>query len=104
MAQLIAMQQQMATMNQPAAPPAAAPAAPVQESAAAPETAAEAPAQEPAAAPQQMDMAAMMAELQALRAQLAEQNQAAPAAAPKEQQRGFEDMVKEFSDREENEQ
>jgi len=104
MAQLIAMQQQMATMNQPAAPPEAAPAAPVQESAAAPETAAEAPAQEPAAAPQQMDMAAMMAELQALRAQLAEQNQAAPAAAPKEQQRGFEDIVKEFSDCEENEQ
>lgn len=55
MAQLLAMQQQMAAQSQPTAPPV------------------QAPAQE------QPDMAAMMAELQALRAQLA-QNQSADAA------------------------
>ena len=55
MAQLLAMQQQMNQMNQPAAAPAPAP---VQESTAA-----------------QPDMAAMMAELEALRAQVAAQNQ-----------------------------
>ena len=55
MAQLLAMQQQMNQMNQPAAAPAPAP---VQENTAA-----------------QQDMAAMMAELEALRAQVAAQNQ-----------------------------
>ncbi len=55
MAQLLAMQQQMAVQNQPSAPPAAA---------------------------EQSDMAAMMAELQALRAQVAAKNQPAAPEQP----------------------
>ena len=86
MAQLMAMQQQMATMNQPTAPP-------VQE----------APAQEAPAA-QQPDMAAMMAELQALRAQLAGQNQTAAPVAEETKQPELEDIVKEFGNSEEKEQ
>ena len=81
MAQLLAMQQQMAQQNQSAAPPA-------QEN-------------------PQPDMAAMMAELQALRAQVASQNQPAAAAQPKApepaQQPKFEDIMKEFGHSEENE-
>lgn len=68
MAQLLAMQQQMAAQNQPAAPPA--------------ETA------------DQPDMAAMMAELQALRAQVASKNQ--PVTPPAPEQPQFEDIMKEF--------
>ena len=77
MAQLLAMQKQMAMQNQPTAPPA-----------------------QSAAAPQQPDMAAMMAELQALRAQLAGQNQAAPAAEENKKP-NLDDIVKEFADSEE---
>ena len=86
MAQLMAMQQQMANMNQPTAPPAQ-----------------EAPAQEAPAA-QQPDMAAMMAELQALRAQLAGQNQPAAPAAEEPKRPELEDIVKEFGNSEEKEQ
>lgn len=68
MAQLMAMQQQLAQQAQGAAPPAQEP---VQESVAA-------PVEEPAAA--QPDLAAMMAELQALRAQVASQAKAEDAA------------------------
>lgn len=68
MAQLLAMQQQMAAQNQPAPPPA--------------ETA------------DQPDMAAMMAELQALRAQVASKNQ--PVTPPAPEQPQFEDIMKEF--------
>lgn len=67
MAQLLAMQQQMNQMNQPTAAPA-------------PESAA-APAHE--AAPQP-DMAAMMAELEALRAQVAAQKQSREEETPEE--------------------
>ncbi len=74
MAQLLAMQQQMALQNQSAAPL-------VQENAAtAPDT--------------QPDMAAMLAELQALRAQVASQNQPKSPAEPEQPQ--FEDTMKEF--------
>ena len=83
MAQLLAMQQQMAQQNQSAAPP-------VQQN-----------------MEGQPDMAAMMAELQALRAQVASQNQLAAAAQPKApepaQQPKFEDIMKEFGHSEENE-
>ena len=86
MAQLLAMQQQMAAQSQPAAPPA------------------EEKVEEAEAQP---DMAAMMAELQALRAQLAAQNQPAEAAeqtdTPKEEQPEIEDVIKEFGNSEENE-
>ena len=81
MAQLLAMQQQMAAQSQSAAPPAGT--------------------------VDQPDMAAMMAELQALRAQVASQNQPEAAAQPKapepEQQPKFEDIMKEFGHGEENE-
>ena len=86
MAQLLAMQQQMAAQSQPAAPPA------------------EEKVEEAEAQP---DMAAMMAELQALRAQLAAQNQPAEAAeqtdTPKEEQPEIEEVIKEFGNSEENE-
>ena len=86
MAQLLAMQQQMAAQSQPAAPPA------------------EEKVEEAEAQP---DMAAMMAELQALRAQLAAQNQPAEAAeqtdTPKEEQSEIENVIKEFGNSEENE-
>ena len=86
MAQLLAMQQQMAAQSQPAAPPA-------EEKVEKTET--------------QPDMAAMMAELQALRAQLAAQNQPAEAAeqtdTPKEEQPEIEEVIKEFGNSEENE-
>ena len=75
MAQLLAMQQQLAAQNQSAAPPA--------------ETA------------DQPDMAAMMAELQALRAQVASRNQPVTPQAPEQPQ--FEDIMKEFGHGEENE-
>jgi hypothetical protein len=72
----------MAAQNQPAAPPAAA-----------------------ASQAQQPDMAAMMAELQALRAQVALQNQ--PPVQPKTEippeQLDFEEIMKEFGHSEENE-
>ena len=87
MAQLLAMQQQMAAQSQPAAPPA------------------EEKVEEAEAQP---DMAAMMAELQALRAQLAAQNQPAEAAeqtdTPKEEQSEIENVIKEFGNSEENEE
>ncbi len=76
MAQLLAMQQQMAQQNQSAAPH-------TQENAAQP------------------DMAAMMAELQALRAQVAAQKQPAKPEAP--EQPKFEDIMKEFGNSEEKE-
>ncbi len=80
MAQLLAMQQQMAAQNKPAAPPA-------EDSS-------------------QPDMAAMMAELQALRAQVASQNQAPvqeqPKASETPAQPDFEDIMKEFGHGEEN--
>jgi len=76
MAQLLAMQQQMAQQNQSTAPPA----------------------QDGAAQP---DVAAMMAELQALRAQVAAKNQPAPPDAPEQPQ--FEDIMQEFGQGEENE-
>lgn len=82
MAQLLAMQQQMAQQNQSAAPPAQG------------------------NTDGQPDMAAMMAELQALRAQVAAQNQPEPAAQPKAQepaqQPKFEDIMQEFGNGEEN--
>lgn len=82
MAQLLAMQQQMAQQNQSAAPPAQG------------------------NTDGQPDVAAMMAELQALRAQVASQNQPEAAAQPKapesEQQPKFEDIMKEFGHSEEN--
>ncbi len=74
MAQLLAMQQQMAAQNRPAAPPAAA---------------------------EQEDYAAMMAELQALRAQVASQNQPAEPSAPEKPR--LEDIMKEFGCGEESE-
>lgn len=75
MAQLLAMQQQMAAQNQSAAPPAGT--------------------------ADQPDMAAMMAELQALRAQVASKNQPVTPAAP--EQPRFEDIMQEFGQGEENE-
>lgn len=84
MAQLLAMQQQMAQQNQSAA----------------------SSAQENTAG--QPDMAEMMAELQALRAQVASQNQSVGTAQPKTsepaQQPKFEDIMKEFGHSEENEE
>ena len=79
MAQLLQMQQQMQQQNQSAPPPAAAPPveAPVEEA-----PVAEAPAAE---APAQPDMAAMMAELQALRAQVAAQSQPTEEQKPTEE-------------------
>ena len=84
MAQLLAMQQQMAAQSQPAAPPAEGePAQPAQ--------------------PAQPDMAAMMAELQALRAQVAGQTAAPQAQEPaQEETPSVDDIVKEFSDSGEN--
>ena len=82
MAQLLAMQQQMAQQNQSAAPPA----------------------QEGAAQP---DIAAMMAELQALRAQIATQNkEETPEKTEKsetQEQPDIESIIKEFGNGEENE-
>ena len=82
MAQLLAMQQQMTQQNQTAAPPAQ-----------------EAPAAQP-------DMAAMMAELQALRAQLASKEQEAKTEQTEEsgttEQPDIEAIVKEFRTSEEN--
>ena len=75
MAQLLAMQQQMAQQNQSTAPPA----------------------QDGAAQP---DVAAMMAELQALRAQVATQKQPERPAEPEKPK--FEDIMKEFGYGEEN--
>lgn len=90
MAQLLAMQQQMAMQNQAAAPPAPAPAA---EPAPAPQ-AESAPQQNPA---QQDMMAAMMAELQALRAQVAAQAAPEQPKAPAEPEKPkLEDIMKEF--------
>ena len=84
MAQLLKMQQQMATKNQPAAPPAED--------------------------EQQPDMAAMLAELQALRAQVAVQKQPSETSreeTPKEKttatQPDFEEIMKEFGNSEETE-
>lgn len=74
MAQLLAMQQQMAQQNQGAAP-----------------------SQEKEAG--QPDMAAMMAELQALRAQVAAQNPPKAPEAPEKPE--LEDIIKEFGDSEE---
>ena len=79
MAQLLAMQQQMAAQNQAAAPPA-----------------------ESVSQTAQPDMAAMMAELQALRAQVASQKQPEPAKQPEEPK--IEDIMKEFGDSEETEE
>lgn len=83
MAQLLAMQQQMAQQSQSAAPPAQG------------------------NAEGQPDMAAMLAELQALRAQVAAQNQPAAAAQPMApeptHQPEFEDIMKEFGQSKENE-
>ena len=75
MAQLLTMQQQMAAQNQSAAPPAGT--------------------------ADQPDMAAMMAELQALRAQVASKYQPVTPAEPEQPQ--FEDIMKEFGHGEENE-
>lgn len=79
MAQLLAMQQQMAAQSQPTAPPA-------EDST-------------------QPDMAAMMAELQALRAQVAQKEQAPVQEQPKAPetlaQPVFEDIMKEFGHSEE---
>jgi len=78
MAQLLAMQQQMAAQSRSAAPPA-----------------------EGAAQP---DMAAMMAELQALRAQVTSQNQPAPPKADTPAVKpDLEEIVKEFGENEETE-
>ncbi len=81
-AQLLAMQQQMAQQNQSTAPPAEEDTA-------------------------QKDMAAMMAELQALRVQVAAQNQpesgVQPKAAQAEQQPKFDDIMREFGQAEEKE-
>lgn len=83
MAQLLAMQQQMAQQNQSAAPP-------VQGN-----------------AEGQPDMAAMMAELQALRAQVASQNQPAATTIPEKptapEPPELEDIIKEFGQEEETE-
>ncbi len=77
MAQLLAMQQQMAAQNQTAAPPAG-------------------PADQP-------DVAAMMAELQALRAQVAAGSQPAVAETAKApEQPRLEDIMKEFGPGEES--
>lgn len=78
MAQLLAMQQQMAQQNQSAAPP-------VQQN-----------------MEGQPDMAAMMAELQVLRAQVAEKNQEASKAPEAPAQPNFEDIMREFGHGEEN--
>jgi len=72
MAQLLAMQQQMAQQNQSAAPPS----------------------QKDGAQP---DMAAMMEELEALRAQVAAQNQPEPGVQDSPEQPEFEVIIKEFS-------
>lgn len=77
MAQLLAMQQQMAQQNQSAAPPAQG------------------------NTDGQPDMAAMVAELQGLRAQVAEKNQEAPKAPA---QPNFEDIMRELGRDEENEE
>ena len=83
MAQLLVMQQQMAQQSQSTAPPA----------------------QEAAAG--QPDMAAMLAELQALRAQVAAQNPPQEAAQPEQpaepEKPKFEDIMKEFGKSEETE-
>ena len=83
MAQLLAMQQQMAQQKQSTAPPAQG------------------------NAEEQPDVAAMLAELQALRAQVALQNQPEAAAQLRtpepEQQPKFEDIMQEFVQTEENE-
>ena len=78
MAQLLAMQQQMAQQNQSAAPPS------------------------PGNTEGQPDMAAMMAELQALRAQVATQKQPEKPAEPEPPK--LEDIIKEFGHSEENEE
>lgn len=82
MAQLLAMQQQMAQQNRSAAPPPQG------------------------GADEQTDMAAMMAELQTLRAQLAAQNQSQVAAQDENaipaQQAELEDITQEFVQGEEN--
>jgi len=77
MAQLLAMQQQMAQQNQSAAPPA------------------------PGNTEGQPDVAAMMAELQALRAQVAIQKQ--PEKPDDPEMPELEDIIKEFEHSEENE-
>ena len=82
MAQLLAMQQQMSQQNQSAAPPA-------QEKTTA-ETAA------------QPDMAAMLAELQALRAQVANQQPVAEQKTMMPEQPVFEDIMKEFGNSEDD--
>ena len=83
MAQLLAMQQQLAQQKQSAVPPAQG------------------------SADGHPDMAAMMAELQALRAQVASQKKpeaaVQPTAPEPEQQPKFEDIMKEFGHGEENE-
>lgn len=73
LAKLLAMQQQMAQQNQSAAPPAQG------------------------NMKEKPDMAAMMAELQALRAQLATQNGAQEKPPEEEQQPGLEAIMAEFS-------
>ncbi len=84
MAQLLAMQQQMSQQNQGAAPPAQGDA------------------------PAQPDMAAMLAELQALRAQVAGQTPPQAPAEPEKpvapEQPKFDDIMKEFGKSEETEQ
>ena len=81
MAQLLAMQQQMHRQNQTAAPPAEG------------ESQKELP-----------DMAAMLAELQALRAQVAAQNQQSQEEKPEaESKPALDDIVQEFGHSEENE-
>ena len=82
MAQLLEMQQRMSTQNQSAAPPT-----------------------EPEGQSEQPDMTAILAELQALRAQVATQKQT-PAAEQKEKpaaQPDLEDIIKEFGQDEETE-
>ncbi len=125
MAQLVALQQQMAQQNQSAAPPApaAAPANEIAEASAQPEASVqpeeaapvEANAQPEVVAPTeantqpeanantnvQMDMAAMMAELQALRAQVAAQNQSAAQTEAAKTVQQPEDSVKEIGGGEE---
>lgn len=84
MVQLLAMQQQMAQQHQPAPPSA-----------------------EDTSQPEQPDMAAMMAELQALRAQVAAQNQSETPEQSEnpetEQQPNLEDIIKEFEYNKEDE-
>lgn len=81
MAQLLAMQQQMTVQNPPTAPPT-----------------------ETAGQTEQPDMAAMMAELQALRAQVAsQQNQQPTKAQTPPAQPDFEEIMKEFGHGEESE-